>query len=75
MNTTLNVNSLSEIRKAGLKALKNALGLVGMARFFQQYENGHGDYTKEKYLQPDLSIEEVAATMRSDASAEEQAVI
>jgi len=59
MNMTLNVNNLMEIRKMGLKALKEVLGPVGMVRFMQQYENGYGDYTKEKYQQPDLSVEEI----------------
>ena len=59
MNATLNVNNLMEIRKIGLQALKDALGPVGMVRFIQQYENGHGDYTKEKYQQPDMAIDEI----------------
>jgi len=59
MNATLNVNNLMEIRKTGLHALKEALGPVGMVRFIQQYENGHGDYTKEKYQQPDMSVDEI----------------
>jgi hypothetical protein len=60
MNTTINVNNLIEIRKTGLQALREALGPVGMVRFIQQYENGHGDYTKEKYQQPDFTVEEIA---------------
>jgi hypothetical protein len=59
MNTTINVNNLIEIRKTGLQALREALGPVGMVRFMQQYENGYGDYTKEKYQQPDLTVEEI----------------
>jgi len=59
MNLTLNVNNLMEIRKRGLQALKEVLGPVGMVRFMQQYENGYGDYTKEKYQQPDLPVEEI----------------
>jgi hypothetical protein len=53
VNTTIDVNNLPEIRKAGLQALKEAPGPVGMVGFMQQYENGCGDYTKEKYQQPD----------------------
>ena len=34
-------------------ALKNALGIVGAARFLQQYDTGYGDYTKEKYEMPE----------------------
>ena len=59
MNETININNLAEIRKIGLQALKEALGPVGMVKFIQQYENGSGDYTKEKYQLPDLTIEEI----------------
>jgi hypothetical protein len=65
MNTTINVNNLSEIRKMGLQALREALGPVGMVRFIQQYENGRGDYTKEKYQQPDLTVEEIDSLLRN----------
>ena len=59
MNPTINVNNLIEIRKVGLQALKDALGPVGMVRFLQQFENGYGDYTKEKYSLPDYTLEEI----------------
>jgi len=36
------------IRKLGLEALDKALGPVGMVRFLQHFENGIGDYTKER---------------------------
>ncbi|MDR4508284.1 MAG: hypothetical protein MRJ65_08635 [Candidatus Brocadiaceae bacterium] len=38
------------LRKAGLEALKEALGPIGMARFLQQFESGVGDYTEERKL-------------------------
>ena len=60
MKAALDINNLLEIRKIGLKALENALGPVGMVRFIQQYEKGYGDYTKEKYQQPDYTIEEIS---------------
>lgn len=37
-----------EIRRAGLQALTQHLGAVGMVRFLQQTEIGWGDYTKER---------------------------
>lgn len=43
--------------------LADALGPVGFARFLQQFEHGYGDYTKEKYLAPDQSMDEVAAKL------------
>jgi hypothetical protein len=36
------------IRKLGLEALAKALGPIGMVRFLQQYEDGIGNYTKER---------------------------
>jgi hypothetical protein len=65
MNTTINVNNLLEIRKTGLQALREALGPVGMVRFIQQYESGQGDYTKEKYQQPDLAVEEMDSILKN----------
>ena len=40
--------SLNEIRKTGIEALTEKLGIVGMVRFLQQSETGYGDYTKER---------------------------
>ncbi|MDR2554117.1 MAG: hypothetical protein LBC64_01705 [Fibromonadaceae bacterium] len=50
---------MAEIRTIGLKALLEALGPIGMARFMQQYDAGYGDYTKEKYELPDMAMEEI----------------
>ena len=38
----------AEIRRAGLAAVAQALGPVGLARFLQLYEGGQGDYTAER---------------------------
>ena len=55
----VNMNSPAAVRMAGMQALTGALGPVGFARFFQQFEEGYGDYTQEKYQQPDLTLEEL----------------
>lgn len=60
----INLNSPVDVRAAGTKVLVEALGPVGFARFIQQFENGYGDYTKEKYEQPDLSFEELDAELK-----------
>ena len=65
MTAALNINNHMEVRKMGLYALKEALGPVGMVRFIQQYENGYGNYTAEKYQKQDLSIEEVDKILRN----------
>ncbi len=55
----VNLNSPVDVRAAGTKVLVDTLGPIGFARFIQQFENGHGDYTKEKYDQPEPSFEEL----------------
>ena len=46
------VRELEKIRKEGLKALKDKLGVEGMIKFIQMYSDGKGDYTieREEYL-------------------------
>lgn len=57
----MNSMSLEEIRKKGYQALENALGIIGMIRFLQQFETGSGNYTKErkKWIQK-MSIDEIS---------------
>lgn len=38
-----------EIRQAGLEALAERLGAVGMVRFLQQFEAGAGDYSVQRH--------------------------
>lgn len=62
MSQTMNIVKGSEIRRLGTEALVKALRPVGMARYLEEYDNGgNGDYTKEKYEQPDYSVEEILA--------------
>ena len=41
--------TLEEVRLTGLQALSRDLGPVGLVRFLQQHELGHGDYTAERH--------------------------
>lgn len=60
MNMAIHLLRGSEIRRAGTEALVKALGPLGMARYLEEYDNGGtGDYTKEKYEQPEYSIEDI----------------
>lgn len=61
----VNINSLADVRLAGIKALVEAIGPVGYVRFMQQFENGYGDYTKEKYLRPEPNFEELDSQLRA----------
>ena len=60
----INLNSPADVRAAGTKILIEALGPVGYTRFIQQFENGYGDYTKEKYEQLDPSFEELDTELK-----------
>lgn len=49
-------------RRIEANTLLKELGPIGMAKYLEKYDNGGtGDYTKEKYDQPDYSIEEILA--------------
>ena len=61
----INLSSPIDVRNAGIKALQEALGPVGMVKFLQQYDLGHGDYTKEKQEQPDISLGEIDMLLKS----------
>lgn len=41
--------TLDQIRRQGLAALRAKLGRAGMIRFLQQFETGNGDYAKERH--------------------------
>uniref|UniRef100_UPI004057097A hypothetical protein n=1 Tax=Candidatus Electrothrix sp. TaxID=2170559 RepID=UPI004057097A len=38
----------NEIQRLGLEALAGGLGVVGLIRFMQQFEKGHGDYVYDR---------------------------
>lgn len=61
--------SLAEVRELGLEALERELGPVGMARFLQQFQPGHGDYTRDRrrWL-PEGDVGEVATLIRDFAA-------
>ena len=63
----VDLNNPMEIQICGIRVLKEALGPVGMARFLQQYDSGHGDYTRERWEEPDLSLEELDALLKAGA--------
>ena len=42
------MQTLEQIRREGLEALRERLGRAGMIRFLAQFENGEGDYTKDR---------------------------
>lgn len=57
----VDLNNPMDVRNVGMKALKEVLGPVGTVKFIQQFDLGYGDYTEEKYEEPDISLDEIAA--------------
>ena len=43
----VDLNNPVDVRNAGMKVLREALGPVGMVKFIQQFDLGYGDYTKQ----------------------------
>lgn len=64
----INLSSPIDVRNAGMKALQEALGPVGMVKFMQQYDMGYGDYTKEKQEQQDMSLEEIDMLLNKNSN-------
>ena len=60
----VNIENPAEVRIAGMLALKKALGPVGTVRFLQQFNQGNGDYTKEKYESPEPSMDDIIEKLR-----------
>ena len=51
-----------QIRRKGLTALRRELGKAGMIRFMQQFDNGSGDYARERHAWVDqTSLENIRA--------------
>ncbi len=60
MDVSIDLMKPGDIRRIGTEALVKALGPLGMARYLEEYDNGgNGDYTKEKYEQPEYSVEDI----------------
>ncbi len=60
MNETIKLMDYNTIQTKGTEVLLRELGLVGMVRYLEQYDNGGtGDYTKEKYNMPEMTIDQI----------------
>jgi hypothetical protein len=56
--------TLDEIRQRGLEALRRELGRAGTVRFLQQFENGTGDYARERHAWVDqTSLDDIRAAV------------
>jgi len=53
------MSTLEEINKKDRTILARELGPVDCVRFFQQYELGRGDYTRERQQRPEEGVETI----------------
>ncbi|MBD1824764.1 hypothetical protein H6F51_20045 [Cyanobacteria bacterium FACHB-DQ100] len=56
-----------QLRRKGLEALREALGVVGMVRFLQQFDQGSGNYTRDRdqWLK-DVTVADVIEQIRRE---------
>lgn len=60
-----------QLRQRGLEALKRELGVIGMVRFLQQFDNGQGDYAINRHeWQDQLTVEDVLAQLHANQQKE-----
>lgn len=67
MNTNLAADYRNPglVRKMGLEALTKELGPVGMAYFIRQFDQGEGDYTKDRLaILAEMTIEDVERQLK-----------
>jgi len=64
MGAVIDVKNPLEVRRAGLQALTETLGPEGMRAFMRQLIYRTGDFTAEKYDQPEESMEDIATELR-----------
>ncbi|NJR40717.1 MAG: hypothetical protein HC781_20155 [Leptolyngbyaceae cyanobacterium CSU_1_4] len=58
-----------ELNRRGFSALVNALGYADAIRFVRQFDNGSGDYTKERHQWLDkLTLEDIWADIQQRQS-------
>jgi len=55
-----------EIRKKGMEALVQSLGLIDAMRFFMEYRLGSGDYTRDRYkIIGNPSLDEIMSEVKA----------
>ncbi|MDD5392027.1 MAG: hypothetical protein PHE17_03305 [Thiothrix sp.] len=65
MSITRTYQTEQEIQRQALQALRNSLGVVGLIRFMQQYDKGHGNYTLDRQAwQQSYSVDSLFAAIK-----------
>ena len=65
MNNNINVQTPISLHKAGMNVLVGQLGAVDAMRFIRLFDNGYGDYTKERHaIFDDMSVDDIFDELR-----------
>lgn len=67
MNSNLNLQTPISLHKAGVNVLVQELGAVDAMRFIRLFDNGYGDYTKERHaIFDNMSVDDIFADLRQE---------
>jgi hypothetical protein len=74
INTEINMHDQFMIRKIGMDALREKLGVVGAVRFIRQFSKGSGDYTRDRWqwLDEDTFDDILKGVKKMDAKRREE---
>jgi len=54
-----------EIQQSGLEAIRKGIGVVGLIRFMQQFDKGHGNYVEDRQLwQKDYTVDSLTKAIK-----------
>ena len=60
----INYKTENETQELGIETLRNGIGVVGLIRFLQQFDKGHGNYVKDRQQwQKDYTVETIMEAM------------
>ena len=63
----INYKTENEIQQLGIEALCKGIGVVGLIRFMQQFDKGHGDYVKDRQdWQKDYTVDTLVDAIKDE---------
>ena len=61
---TMKYKTENEIQELGIETLLQGIGVVGLIRFLQQFDKGHGNYVKDRQQwQKNYTVETIIEAM------------
>ncbi len=56
-----------ELQKKAMEALHKTLGISGLIRFIQQFDQGYGNYTEDRQKwQKNYTVDQICAEIKTD---------